>query len=211
MRILTLLFLLINEMYFFNTQIENNLNNIIVKIRNTNDINNKKKTFRGKMKFNKKATNEKSPAPGEEPEAPWTFLDTNKWYKICAEGKQQSPIAFTGSRSEVSQDIHFFDLFPSPKPMPTKFELLDEGRILAAKGEFMNFYTRRNEPKIKSDGPIERVYRTYRMEIKLPCEHVTTNLCDLELQFWANEEIDYTKANPIEIRNQAVFSLLFTK
>ncbi len=88
--------------------------------------------------------------------------------------------------------------------------MLDEGRILGARGEFVNFYTRRLQPELKSDAPVERVYRTYRMELKTPCEHESTNPCQLEIQFWANEEIDYTKSNPIEVRNQAVFSLLFT-
>lgn len=33
----------------------------------------------------------------------------------------------------------------------------------------------------------------------------------MEVQFWANEEIDYTKANPIEVRNQLAYALMFTE
>lgn len=163
------------------------------------------------MKFTKKKADEPPKAPEEEPEEFWTYLDTNAWTKICATNGKQSPIHFTGSRSEVNQEVHFFDIFPSPKPMPTKIELFDEGRILGAKGEFINFYTRRMQPELKQDGPIERVYRTYRMEIKSPCEHKSTNPCQLEFQFWANEEVDYTKGIPIDVRNQAVFSIMFTE
>lgn len=96
------------------------------------------------MKFIKKKKEDPAPkAEEEEEEAPWNYLDTTMWTKICATNGKQSPIQFTGSRTEKKQDVHFFDIFPSPKPMPTKIELFDEGRLLGAKGEFINFYTRR--------------------------------------------------------------------
>ncbi len=60
------------------------------------------------MKFSKKKQavepKKTGEAPkGEEEKAPfWNYIDFATWTKICTDGEKQSPIKFSGSRSEIS-------------------------------------------------------------------------------------------------------------
>jgi len=65
------------------------------------------------------------------------------------------------------------------------------------------------DPEIKADGPVNRFYKNRRIEYHTPCEHEGKSPCKLELQFWCEEQIDYTDPNPADKITNLAFALFF--
>lgn len=167
------------------------------------------------MKKLREASRQAQEASEKKPDSPlatedsWNYVDFKSWTHTCVDGEFQSPIEFAGARPALRRDIHMIDIFPSVKTLTSKFELTSEGRILKAKGEFLKIVTRRLHANLAIDHPIERLYKVTHIEVKTPCEHKAANFCDLELQFWSTEDVDYVKGDPIETHNHLVLSLMF--
>lgn len=95
---------------------------------------------------------------------------------------------------------------PNQKPIKTKFEL-KEGSLIA-KGEFMTFSTDKLDQETLTT--IRRYYKNKRIEIKIPCEHESASACDMEIQFYCEEQIDYTMQLPTEKISNLAFAIFFS-
>lgn len=81
-------------------------------------------------------------ADTEAPKITWTYDEGETgWTEVCSSGTIQSPIDLTGNRIEQEPEVHEFEIMPKLQPIDTHFEMLQEGRVLALKGNFMNFVT----------------------------------------------------------------------
>lgn len=100
-----------------------------------------------------------------------------------------------------------FDIIPNQSEVKTKLEVEDGS--LKMEGEFINFSITKT---LENDQKETRTYKNSRIEIKIPCEHAENRQeCDMELQFYSEENIDYTAQLPTNKMANLAFSIIFAK